>query len=99
TPPRDTPALHDALPICDGVFDVLFRLVRRRLGGRVGSGKQYVSWIHHLDFVRAVRWLIESDMTGPVNICAPNPLPYADFIGALRSEEHTSELQSRENLV
>jgi NAD dependent epimerase/dehydratase family enzyme len=36
-----------------GVFDTLLTLVRRRLGGRAGSGKQYVSWIHYEDFIRA----------------------------------------------
>lgn len=37
-----------------GVFDMLLRLVRYGLGGRAGHGRQYVSWIHHEDFVRAV---------------------------------------------
>jgi len=68
-----------------GAFDVLLGLVRRGLGGRAGDGRQYVSWIHHEDFVRAVCWLIErEDLDGPVNLAAPQPLPNADFIRALR---------------
>lgn len=68
-----------------GVFDTLLGLVRRGLGGRAGDGRQYVSWIHHVDFVRSVRWLIGQDaVDGAVNLAAPNPLPYADFMRALR---------------
>jgi NAD dependent epimerase/dehydratase family enzyme len=68
-----------------GVFDVLLGLVRRRLGGRAGSGRQYVSWIHHADFVRAVAWLIaHEELKGPVNLAAPEPLPNADFMRELR---------------
>jgi uncharacterized protein len=68
-----------------GVFDVLLGLVRRGLGGRAGSGRQYVSWVHDEDFVRAVSWLIErEDVAGPVNVSAPHPLPNADFMRALR---------------
>src|SRR3954470_19705377 len=68
-----------------GIFDTLLGLVRRGLGGRAGDGRQYVSWIHHVDFVRSVRWLIDHDaIDGAVNLAAPNPLPYADFLRALR---------------
>jgi uncharacterized protein (TIGR01777 family) len=72
-------------PDSGGVFDVLLRLVRWRLGGRSGDGRQYVSWIHDRDFVRALYWLIEHDeIAGPVNLAAPNPLPNADFMRVLR---------------
>ena len=68
-----------------GIFAVLLRLVRMGLGGRVGDGRQYVSWIHAADFVRAVLWLIEhDDLLGPVNLAAPEPLPYASFMRTLR---------------
>jgi uncharacterized protein (TIGR01777 family) len=68
-----------------GVFDTLLGLVRHRLGGTAGDGRQYVSWVHHVDFVRAVWWLIEHpEIDGAVNIAAPNPLPNADFMRALR---------------
>ncbi len=68
-----------------GVFDTLLTLVRRRLGGRAGHGRQYVSWIHETDFAHAVRLLIaRDDLSGPVNLASPNPLPYAAFVRALR---------------
>ncbi len=69
-----------------GVFDVLLGLVRHGLGGTTGSGRQYVSWIHDEDFVRAVRFLIgRPDLAGPVNLCSPRPLPNAEFMRALRA--------------
>jgi uncharacterized protein (TIGR01777 family) len=67
-----------------GVFDVLLGLVRRGLGGTSGNGRQFVSWVHEADFIAAVRWLIDRDISGPVNVCAPEPLPNADFMRALR---------------
>jgi len=68
-----------------GVFDTLLGLVRHGLGGKSGDGQQFVSWIHEVDFIRAIRWLIERDaVRGPVNLAAPNPLPNSDFMRALR---------------
>lgn len=68
-----------------GIFDVLLGLVRRGLGGRSGDGRQFVSWVHYEDFVRAVYWLIDhEEVDGPINIAAPNPLPNADFMRAIR---------------
>jgi uncharacterized protein (TIGR01777 family) len=68
-----------------GVFDVLSGLVRVGLGGQSGDGRQYVSWIHETDFVRAVYWLIEQEsLSGPVNLATPNPLPNAKFMRELR---------------
>jgi len=68
-----------------GIFDVLLGLVRRGLGGTAGDGRQWVSWIHHEDFVRALYWLIDhEEVAGAVNVAAPGPLPNADFMRALR---------------
>lgn len=68
-----------------GVFATLRALVRCGLGGQVGDGHQFVSWIHELDFIRAIRWLIEHEtMSGPINLAAPHPLPYTDFMQGLR---------------
>ncbi|HEX8176888.1 MAG TPA: TIGR01777 family oxidoreductase [Pyrinomonadaceae bacterium] len=66
-------------------FDLLLKLVRYGLGGRAGDGRQYVSWIHYEDLVRAVYWLIEHDeLEGAVNLASPNPLPNAEFMRTLR---------------
>jgi uncharacterized protein len=68
-----------------GVFDTLLGLVRIGLGGRAGSGRQYFSWIHDTDFVRAVFWLLDHEgIDGAVNLAAPAPLPNAEFMRALR---------------
>jgi uncharacterized protein (TIGR01777 family) len=68
-----------------GTFDSLRGLVRLGLGGRAGDGRQYVSWIHYEDFVGALRWVIEHEhVSGPVNVAAPGPLPYAEFMRVLR---------------
>lgn len=68
-----------------GVFDTLLNLVKRRLGGRAGDGRQYVSWIHEHDFIRALEWIItREEFTGHINLCSPNPLPNADFMRDLR---------------
>lgn len=67
-------------------FDIILRLVRFGLGGQAGDGRQYMSWIHDQDFVRAVLWLIEhEDLEGPVNLAAPNPLTNAEFMRTLRA--------------
>lgn len=88
TPRTRKVAMRSAMvmsPDRGGVFDVLLGLVRRRLGGKSGDGRQYVSWVHYEDFARAVGWLIEhDDLAGPVNVAAPNPLPNAEFMRALR---------------
>ncbi len=68
-----------------GVFPVLRRLARFGLGGRMGSGKQFVSWIHVDDFCRAVDWLIsKEDLSEALNIAAPNPLPNREMMQLLR---------------
>jgi len=68
-----------------GIFDVLLKLVRWGLGGASGGGRQFVSWIHEEDFVRAVEWLIEHDeISGVVNVASPSPLPNADFMRTIR---------------
>ncbi|MGV3615217.1 MAG: TIGR01777 family oxidoreductase [Fimbriimonas sp.] len=72
------------------VFDVLCRLAKRGLGGTLGSGRQYVSWLHETDFARSVQFLIDrEDLSGPINLCAPNPLPQAEFARILRQAAGT----------
>lgn len=52
------------------------------LGGRVGSGRQFLSWISVTDHARAMAFLLEHDLTGPVNLVAPNPVSNAEFTRA-----------------
>jgi uncharacterized protein len=72
-----------------GIFATLLRLVRWRLGGPVAGGRQFVSWVHEQDFVRAVYWLIEhSELRWAVNVTSPAPLSYSDFMRAIRAAAH-----------
>ncbi|WP_438295196.1 TIGR01777 family oxidoreductase [Streptomyces sp. HUAS TT7] len=88
TPDTRKVALRSAMvmsPDREGVFDVLLKMTRLGLGGPVAGGRQYVSWIHDQDFVRAVEFLVaRDDFTGPVNLAAPAPLPQRAFMRALR---------------
>jgi uncharacterized protein len=68
-----------------GVFPVLRRLTRLGLGGKMGSGRQFVSWIHIADFLHAVEWLMDhNELAGPVNFAAPNPLPNREMMRLIR---------------
>jgi len=72
-------------PDAGGVLDTLVGLVRRGLGGSAGDGRQFVSWIHYEDFIRAVRWLmVHEEVAGAVNVAAPHPVPNAEFMRVLR---------------
>lgn len=89
TPYTRKVALRSAMvmsPDKGGVFDTLLTLVRLGLGGASGNGRQYVSWIHETDFVRAVLFLIEhGEIDGAVNLASPSPLPNAAFMKAIRA--------------
>ena len=92
TPRTRKIALRSAMtmsPEAGGIFDTLLGLVRHGLGGKVGDGRQFMSWIHFEDFVRAIYWLIEhEDIDGVVNVAAPHPLPNAEFMRILREASH-----------
>lgn len=88
TPHTRKVALRAAMvmsPDRGGAFDHLSWIARLGLGGAVASGRQYMSWIHDEDFVRAVALLIREPIEGPVNLAAPNPLPQKDFMRDLRN--------------
>jgi uncharacterized protein (TIGR01777 family) len=88
TPRTRKVALRSAIvfiPVPGGTFSTFLNVVRLGLGGRQGNGRQFVSWIHEVDFVRAVEFLIDrDDLDGAVNVAAPNPLPNREFMAALR---------------
>lgn len=60
---------------------------RLGLGGKIGSGRQWWSWIHIEDFVRGVLHILQpasgAPLSGPVNMAAPTPVPNAEFTKAL----------------
>jgi hypothetical protein len=54
------------------------------LGGRLGSGRQFMPWIHLIDWVRLVEWIVREDAAdGPFNLSAPVPVTNAEFTRAL----------------
>lgn len=68
-----------------GAFPKLRTITRLGLGGKQGRGQQKVSWIHIQDFCKAVEWIIEhQDISGPINITAPNPLSNEDLMKKMR---------------
>jgi uncharacterized protein len=94
TPKTRKVALRSAVvlsPDLGGVFDHYLRLVRWGLGGPSGSGEQFISWIHDVDLIRVVEFLIERDyMDGVVNVCSPCPVTNREFMCNLRREWCTS---------
>lgn len=62
------------------------------LGGRIGSGQQFLSWIHVDDYVTAVQRLLVGDVRGPVNLVGPNPVDNATFTAALAARLHRPAL-------
>jgi uncharacterized protein len=72
-----------------GFLEVLGRLTRWFLGGQIGSGRQYISWIHITDLSRMVLASVENqELTGTFNASSPNPVPNAEFMRELRRALH-----------
>ncbi len=61
-----------------GAWQRLFPIFRAGLGGKLGSGKQYWSAISLTDEVRALTWLLNNDVEGPVNLVGPHPVTNAE---------------------
>lgn len=75
---RDTPAMNR-----------LAGLARWGLGGRIASGRQWVSWIHISDFLSVVRRALDDDnLSGVVHVTSPNPVRNAELMAALRKVLH-----------
>jgi uncharacterized protein len=67
-----------------GALEKMLPLFKAGLGGRLGSGKQWMSWITLSDHVRALRHILATDsLSGPVNLAAPLPVTNAEFTRAL----------------
>lgn len=71
-----------------GVLAKQLPLFRVGLGGRIGNGRQYMSWIALDDEVAAIRFLLDHDMAGPVNLTAPTPVTNREFAEALGAALH-----------
>jgi uncharacterized protein (TIGR01777 family) len=92
TPGTRKVALRTAIvfgPGAGGPFEAFRRIVKLGLGGTLGPGDQFVSWVHSHDFCRAVEFLMErQDLSGPVNVAAPNPVPNREFMRIFRQVLH-----------
>ncbi len=66
-----------------GALSKLLPLFKLGLGGRFGSGAQWWSWITLDDETRAIEWLLDNDVQGPVNLTAPNPVTNREFTRVL----------------
>ena len=63
------------------------------VGGRLGSGRQYMSWVHLKDWAEMVRWALNTNhVSGPLNVTAPNPVTNAEFTRALATAMHRPAL-------
>jgi len=71
-----------------GALGRMLPLFRFGLGGKLGSGKQWWSWITLHDQIRAISFLLESKITGAVNLTAPNPVTNQEFTAALARAVH-----------
>ena len=73
------------LDLHGGAYPQLAWLTKRFLGGAAGSGQQGIPWVHRRDAVAVFLEAIQRpEMTGPFNVCAPDPVTNADFMRALR---------------
>ncbi|MFN8076239.1 MAG: TIGR01777 family oxidoreductase [Kineosporiaceae bacterium] len=75
-----------------GAFGRLLPLVRLGLGGPLGSGRQWWSWITLVDEVAALLHLLEHPVEGPVNLTAPSPARNVDLVRALAEAAHRPAL-------
>jgi uncharacterized protein len=71
-----------------GMLRPLLPVFRLGLGARFGTGGQYLSWILLDDHIRASRFLLDGQLTGPVNLTAPEPATNAEFTVALAGQLH-----------
>lgn len=67
-----------------GALSMMLTPFRFGLGGRIGSGDQYFPWLAVVDYVRGVEFIVrETELAGPVNMVAPNPVTNAEFVETL----------------
>ena len=69
-----------------GAFLPLKLLTKFGFGGKQGLGNQFISWIHEIDFARAIEFIIENKIIGIVNIVSTKPITNVLFMSALRKE-------------
>ena len=71
-----------------GALGKMLPLFRLGFGGKLGSGKQWWSWITLHDQIRAIVFALENKISGPVNVTSPNPATNQEFTSALARALH-----------
>ncbi|HVP78682.1 MAG TPA: TIGR01777 family oxidoreductase [Thermodesulfobacteriota bacterium] len=72
-----------------GALSQMIPLFKKYLGGPIGSGKQWFSWIHIKDLAEAFTFMMKHpEISGPVNVCSPNPVRNKDLAKALGKALH-----------
>jgi uncharacterized protein (TIGR01777 family) len=72
-----------------GALSQMIPLFKKYIGGPIGSGKQWFSWVHIKDLAEAFIFLLKHpEISGPVNVCAPNPVRSKDLAKALGKVLH-----------
>ena len=87
TPSTRKIALRTAIVLgkAGGAFPKIHRVTKWGLGGRQGSGNQWISWLHEEDFCSAIAYLIDqTDLDGTFNLTSPNPIRNAAFMQQIR---------------
>ena len=75
-----------------GALARMIPLFRAGIGGRLGNGQQWWSWISLRDEIRAILQLLTSEIGGPVNLVSPNPVTNQEFTAALARALHRPAL-------
>ncbi len=71
-----------------GAFPRMVKIAKLGALGKIGSGRQWMSWITLTDHIRAIRFLLDNDISGPVNLSSPGPVTNAVFTKALGRVVH-----------
>jgi len=67
-----------------GILKPFINLVKLGLGGKLGTGEQYMTWIHEKDFVRLVDWVATNNISGVIHAVSPFPVKNKEFMYTLR---------------
>ena len=75
-----------------GALGKMLPIFRFGLGGKLSNGKQWWSWITLHDQIRAIAFLLENKVSGPVNLTSPNPVTNSEFTAGLARAMHRPAL-------
>ena len=68
-----------------GVLKPFVNLAKFGLGGKIGSGSQYITWIHEQDFIQLIEWVIKNDeISGVLHASSPRPVTNSEFMRSIR---------------